>query len=633
MADSGRLICELPVQDVPLFFQVELADHQYDWLKAQWIGGPNGFRVKPARGRIPAAVKLDKSCNPRYSGLWMIEEQENERGLIATEYVICNGAMGCTKHRTFPCQVRLKLEYRSGGACKVFSMAESLKHGDHYKFDPSKLRSTFLLREKIVKMGATAAPGLTSSAIQTMLMLEHPESSDPRVVPPLSVISDTLYRARRQEKTGSPFGDVWTTLKDSPYLAHFSPHWTPDGPEFVILISGEQCYQYFKSVVRGTSGAVGFDAQWKNNKERLPLWILTCQTRTFETIPGLVIVTQDAKKKTLTAALRQCKSILDVAWTAPVMMDKDRAQWQAAKDAGLDCILCEFHVMKAIEPVFKLIHDPERRAQALTCFKRIARAQSRQELNRAIREFDRKTRDLKKFNELIHSRWLSEEWIDGWIDLGRPGDRTGLFNTNNASETWFKQLLRTHLGGRTGYGIAKVLRIITDIVFPKAELQFTQREANIGRRHMNPSERHRIKIEASAKSIRKVCSFAQGSGGFWTISVGKSQHLCRISPPSCDCFEFLWSGRKCAHLAAVELELEHEDSSSSEANLSEEMTQLAISGPVPRARPQRKAKRGPKSLKRFAASKEMIRLQLEAHSSEDLDGSTNEESDDDGNSD
>ena len=86
------------------------------------------------------------------------------------------------------------------------------------------------------------------------------------------------------------------------------------------------------------------------------------------------------------------------------------------------------------------------------------------EFDRAIKYFDRKS--LKKSTKLFHFGWLSEEWIDSWMDL----DRTALFNTNNASETWSKQPPRTHLGGDWIWYCQSAQHHYWHC-FPKAELQ------------------------------------------------------------------------------------------------------------------------------------------------------------------
>jgi hypothetical protein len=162
-----------------------------------------------------------------------------------------------------------------------------------------------------------------------------------------------------------------------------------------------------------------------------------------------------------------------------------------------------------------------------------------------------------------------------------------------------------------------VIDIILAIVFPKAELHFAQRAAKIGRRPMNPSERYISLLVSSARSYRKACSISEEPDGLFTLRVGKSQHKCRITPQSCDCFEYVWYGRKCIHLAA--LELDDESSSSSETDAAQKRAKPAKSGPNPMAAPQRKPKRGAKALKRFAVSKAFIRQQLDASSSEDND--------------
>ena len=96
----------------------------------------------------------------------------------------------------------------------------------------------------------------------------------------------------------------------------------------------------------------------------------------------------------------------------------------------------------------------------------------------------------------LEADWLSDIWIDGWVDFGRPGDRRGLWNTNNASESFFKSLLRNYLGGQS-YCASEVISTILGQVFPGCEDLLD----NPSRRGKNPTLKRLEKIEKTARSL------------------------------------------------------------------------------------------------------------------------------------
>ena len=80
-------------------------------------------------------------------------------------------------------------------------------------------------------------------------------------------------------------------------------------------------------------------------------------------------------------------------------------------------------------------------------FKKIARSSSKTTQLENIEQFnlDCEMYNLDVFASYMQENWFCETWLSSWTDYGRPGNREGLFNTNNASESFFKSLLHTFL--------------------------------------------------------------------------------------------------------------------------------------------------------------------------------------------
>ena len=130
------------------------------------------------------------------------------------------------------------------------------------------------------------------------------------------------------------------------------------------------------------------------------------------------------------------------------MIDKDKTERKALISNGLRFILCEFHVAKAFGPLLRSIGSLEEKARFIQGVKKIARSMSELEQNDAKTNLMKICGSSSSLWKKFEADWLSDIWIDGWVDFGRPGDRRGLWNTNNASESFFKSLLRNYLGDR-----------------------------------------------------------------------------------------------------------------------------------------------------------------------------------------
>ena len=170
-------------------------------------------------------------------------------------------------------------------------------------------------------------------------------------------------------------------------------------------------------------------------------------------MPGFAIFRAKSDSDHLTIGLTGINDYLQkigLSWKATVIIDKDATERKALLNLGLSYILCEFHVMKIFRPWIKKTFAGGDQLKVMLKIKAIQRARNQKEVDVATGQLKKLCHVLRKeeFFSTFEKNWMSPMWIDGWTDLHRPGKRLGLFNTYNASETWFRQLLRTFLHGR-----------------------------------------------------------------------------------------------------------------------------------------------------------------------------------------
>ena len=450
------------------------------------------------------------------------------------------------------------------------------------------------------------------SAVESIFIRRHPGCIDPTLVPPLSAIRDVMYVGRRKIREGNIWEQIEEALSGSESFVQLP---CKNRPAFAILQSGPASHSRFVDHISDAKGMVGFDAQWKNNKQRLPLWILTAQSDSFESIPGYVLVTQDARESTITSALTKVKEILadsGIQWLASVMIDKDRAEWNSIKSIGLKPFLCEFHVMKSLFKLFKLLPTEAEKANAMKLFKKVARSTTHSEITANIAKFKFGVSHHQEFWEGMSKNWLCEEWISGWVDMDRPGQRLGIFNTNNSSESWFKQLLRTYLQGRSGHSIVTVVDLVISTIWPATDVHILQRDARIGRRAQNPSAKQQKALKDRATTKMASTSVVRERDSSYIVR-GRASHRCRINPtPRCICVQFLWHGRECIRCAILKCHLETKNNAEAntwDGDASSHRRQTKTSsrpGPAPHVPSRMRRKSGPKRVERYASIREHL---------------------------
>ena len=151
----------------------------------------------------------------------------------------------------------------------------------------------------------------------------------------------------------------------------------------------------------------------------------------------------------------------------------------------------------------------------------------------AVQEFDDWCGEKYQiFSEYFHQHWLTPEWESGWVDMDRPGARCGLWNTNNASESFFKTLLRSFLGGIGNRKPKDLLAIVENNVFPYYEKKAIENQKRKVYQKAMPSLKN-IEISVCANFV-KFCHKT------FTAIVNEENQ-------TCDCAVYFCKG-KCNHL-------------------------------------------------------------------------------------
>lgn len=67
----------------------------------------------------------------------------------------------------------------------------------------------------------------------------------------------------------------------------------------LVLRSGPRCHEAFAERATAHDGVIGLDAQYKNNRNRIPIFVVTAQNAHYETLPGYCIVCSNSQAKTI----------------------------------------------------------------------------------------------------------------------------------------------------------------------------------------------------------------------------------------------------------------------------------------------------------------------------------------------
>ena len=317
-----------------------------DWLKARWIQHAAGFKLL-ASASVPPGMKLNSS-NPRLSGTWsLVVETPDSNTIVAYDYIMCNGKMSCTKIDDH-CGMKFRISYYADGSCVLLAQNLVATHGLNFKSEPKLLRMTARTKLSVDKYVFLVRPNLQPSNVRRIMLSETPLYRDnPSLVPTVPMISDYIYRSRIKKRK-----NVWEHCADlmKDYPDQILHHPEEGEPRFALFRSPKRLFESFCANVSSSDSVVGLDAQFKNNYERMPVWVISSQDDDYHTIPGFVIVGESSNAKILTSAIAKVVSYLSEqgkSWKATTMLDKDKLEWKSLLDNGLKFIMCEFHVVKA----------------------------------------------------------------------------------------------------------------------------------------------------------------------------------------------------------------------------------------------------------------------------------------------
>src|SRR3990167_1072814 len=260
------------VSDLPVLFGHKCASQPAHAMISQfnWKVHAGGFKLHPS------AKNLQKN-NPRKTGEWKFTTPENfSFRWVAFEYLKC---ASCAE-----CPIRLRLVYKNGNC--VIKFNGKSQNGIRTPI-PAQIR------QEILEMRNFSVVKMKPKHIYINMTKKY----SIKQLPPLSQINDIIkYEEWKSRQNVDP--DISEFCLDNSCV--FSEHF---GDDFIIILrSGPVCYDLFCANIRKKDKQVGLDAQFKNNKERFPLYLLCAQDESYHTIPGFCFMMSRNTAQLLTRA-------------------------------------------------------------------------------------------------------------------------------------------------------------------------------------------------------------------------------------------------------------------------------------------------------------------------------------------
>src|SRR3990167_5497731 len=318
-------------------------------------------------------------------------------------------------------------------------------------------------------------------------------------------------------------------------------------PLVVILGCNKNTMEAFINAPSEIPSIIGMDSEYVTNNLRLPITVVCSQNQHYNTIPAFVALMGKSDTVHYQKVLLEIKKyLLEVHhhYLAGFgMIDKDLAERNALVNAGFEPIICDFQAIKTFgEILLKFFKIEKDQFQCFQIIKKIQRSEDLieyEEYKEELLKFCQK-RKKTKFWDYFGTNWISHPWESAWIDMGRPGERKGLWNTNNGCESFFKKLLRTFLKGIGGRAPQTVLEIIENNCFQYYENYFSQLKFGILSPMDNPSTQ-RDKIS--------MVQFAGFQGQHIRVTLDNVTFLVQVKKNECSCN--VRSG-KCVHIKFCE---------------------------------------------------------------------------------
>lgn len=494
------------------------------------------------------AYKLKKNkkikstvSNPRTTGSLSYKDSPDDHifDFILIEY------LSCTSH--INCQVKIKLKHYATPShdfmCKITFVNEKIheteiteKKKEQITYDP-KIKE--YIRKQVIDY-PQYSPHLLLLQVESMF------GND--ATPPLKVIQNWkrnfINNMKKNRNDIQMIEDFYSRHENFVKLYR-------NNDDFVVIFRGNNySFKLFKETVQKRGSVVGLDAQYKQNTEYYPLYIMCCQNSNYNTVPGFIFMASSNTVSLISIALSEIKAYLlrfGIEFRSTLMIDKCKIEKEVADENNIPTILCEFHVIKLIKSVWrKYITNIEAQNELLLNFKEIARSTSILFRNIQISAFNILciSYNLIEFNDYMKENWFSPEWIETWTDLYRPGNREGLYNTNNASESFFRTLLHTHCLGRR-----HAPHIVIKVILNQFLCRIDQ-EVQTSKTKTNPSVINCDKDQKKAsKLFNDKCVTKLSNYKYFVYD--KNQMYTVTNCNYCDCFKFIWHGKTCAHIRAV----------------------------------------------------------------------------------
>src|SRR3990167_10122983 len=300
---------------------------------------------------------------PRKTGEWKFSLPANyHKKRVAVEYLKC---VSCGD-----CRIKLRLKYNAQ-KCVIQSNANchSLlpfkKEIKIYQPVPQQIK------KEIIEMRNFSLIKMKPAHVYANLVGKYPQA----LVPAQSKINDIIEYDEKVSRNKMPIN-----LTEFMQHPNFVFHESFKNDFIIIFNSNPICFELFQQAVQDDRRQVGLDAQFKNNKERFPLYLLCSQDSAYTTVPGYIIMLSKNNSQLLSKAIKQIKLHLlelKVDWKAHVMIDKCKIERKSLVENDLHFLLCEFHFLKEIEKFFRNFND---KASAYQKVKSIQRATNEKEL-------------------------------------------------------------------------------------------------------------------------------------------------------------------------------------------------------------------------------------------------------------
>ena len=346
------------------------------FFKCNWIQDSCGFRLaKGVKKKDDTILKI----NPRICNKINFAPTVNfAKKYLASEGIVCSASSDC-KLINGKCGVALKLKYLKKN--KVAIYVRNSDHGPNFIGVDSRKTPHYIrtqIRDNDEKQRNLGKIGVTpfSTTMEMLAKNKNKEGEEKHTeipVPKIKEIENILYYCRKSKLKLDPMQELDEFVKASKSIVYpvnnndYPVHCFDAGlPVVIVLVANEQTIENFFKCCSEEFYVWGMDSQYVNNNLRLPLTIICAQNEHRETIPGFIALSLKSDEQHYTIILNSVKNYCKARLRRKVgyvMIDKCRAERNAAVSCGSHFLLCQFHILRTINgKINKLIHKDEKTA-------------------------------------------------------------------------------------------------------------------------------------------------------------------------------------------------------------------------------------------------------------------------------